>query len=38
MGEKNPKIREREAVKLLEKGFRMTSVKGKASLSSKIRS
>jgi len=38
MGERNPKIREREAVKLLEKGFRMTSVKGKASLSSKIRS
>jgi len=38
MGEKNPKIREREAVKLLEKGFRMTSARGKASLSSKIRS
>ena len=38
MGEKNPKIREREAVKLLERGFRMTGERGKASLSSKSHS
>ncbi|HVO67486.1 MAG TPA: D-alanyl-D-alanine carboxypeptidase family protein [Syntrophales bacterium] len=35
MGEKNPEIRERETIKLLERGFKMTSARGKASLSSK---
>ena len=35
MGERNPKTRERETVKLLEQGFRMTGVRGKASISSK---
>jgi len=38
MGEKNPNIRARETVKLLEQGFRMASVRGKASISYKIRS
>lgn len=31
MGEKNPKIREKEAIKLLEQGFKMTSKRGKSS-------
>jgi D-alanyl-D-alanine carboxypeptidase len=38
MGEKNPKIRARETVKLLEQGFRKAGVRGKASMSSKTRS
>jgi D-alanyl-D-alanine carboxypeptidase (penicillin-binding protein 5/6) len=37
MGEKNPKIRARETVKLLEQGFRMTSVRGEAPISFKTR-
>ena len=38
MGEKNPKIRESEAIKLLEQGFRTKGTKNKVSLSAKSHS
>jgi len=38
MGEKNPRIRARDAAKLLELGFRMVAGKGKASVSIRSRS
>ena len=38
MGEKNPRIRARDATKLLEQGFRMVAGKGKTAVSLKSRS
>jgi D-alanyl-D-alanine carboxypeptidase len=38
MGEKNPRIRTRDTIRLLERGFRMVAGKGKASISMKSRS
>ncbi|HUH65554.1 MAG TPA: D-alanyl-D-alanine carboxypeptidase family protein [Syntrophales bacterium] len=37
MGEKNPKVRANDATKLLEQGFRMAAMKGKAAVSLRSR-